>query len=51
MTGSELYDLTKLTLQDFKTPQGCYLRTRFIIHIWLMEEVPQPKVYRWKKTA
>lgn len=51
MTGDQLYDRTKEILRDQRTPGGCYWTTKLTIHLFLMEEVPQPKVYQWKKTA
>lgn len=51
MTGDQLYDRTKEILRDQRTPGGCYWTTRLTIRLFLMEEVPQPKVWRWKRRA
>ena len=51
MTGSELYDQTKAMLRDHPSPAVAWVHAKFLIWVHLMEEVPQPKVRRFKRSA
>lgn len=51
MTGDQLYDLTKSHIEASVTPFQAYLRCRLMLMAHLMEKVPQPTVWRWRKDA
>ena len=49
ITGDQLYDLTKAHLQASVTPFQAYARCRLMLMFHLMEKVPQPTVWQWRK--